>query len=146
MSKLKDFKKNALKVGQATLATAMLVGGLMDYHPETIQEQPKPQVSQAVQELNEQKLHEFEMMWLDESNIIINGEILSNKDALAKYPNQAQSIQHFIEHSLREKERELEPNLIPDCPGKPLPKEMMDEIQVRLQNFDINDYVPTSER
>ena len=150
MSKLQDFKKNAIKAGQATLLTGMLVGGILGGKQEakntenankstTTSEQQNQKVSKVVI-IKEKPIKE--MMWLDESNLIINGEILSNEDACAKYPRQAENIKRFADACLREKEHEYDMiDQIPASEGKKLSPEMEKEIENRLQNFNIVDYL-----
>ena len=155
MSKFEDFKKTAIKAGQATVVTGMLAGSLFggksgeirsiktDMSPVTTvsTEHESTKVSPVSTVKAEQPIKE--MMWLDESNMIINGEILSNEDAYAKYPKQAANIKNFAEACLHEKELELNPiDQIPANKWKHLSPEMEKEVADRLQHFDINDYLP----
>ena len=153
MSKLKNFKDNAKKIGQSLVATTMLTTGILGVTPNDLTTKPMTpaepsQVSvmdkvKSPKTVNASQNHIQEMLWLYEDHLVINGEILSNEEAIAKYPNDLEILERFIEASRHEKERKLHPiDVLPKDGWKTLPPEAMQEIEKRMQNFNIDDYLP----
>mgnify|MGYP003571430165 CR=1 FL=1 len=158
MSKLKNLKDNAKKIGQSVVATTMLTTGILGITPNDITTKPitpaeQSQVSvmgkvKSTQTVNANSQNRIqEMLWLDEDHLIINGEILSNEEATRKYPNDLEKLERFIETSRHEKERELHPiDELPKDGWQTLPPEAMQEIEKRMQNFNLDDYLPNQDK